>query len=496
MNPSSENNKSIDEVKSVYGSIRKEDMGSKIVSVSASASVVVVAAAAAAKQSLQSIPVKKDSSASSSSSSREFNVLLDFISKRTDSINPVELTRELIQYIASNEKVEGIEELLGCTLDKDEFSMIMALVKKVQEVEGLQYSVRENNHEVGGGNEISVVFNEQEEEEDDDDDDDDEDLIQKESSTENNGTTTKEEEEEVLKMSSTTSSASLSDLIDGFITKKDHLKELTIKIFQVLLQTREKSLSVLEGELLELLLSLDDTAEIAKEDKVFELVRLVCKNKQEYLREAERFREKHMEVDQEKKEDEEEEKEEEEEEEGVGVGDRKRRRITLAAQKQQQQHPPLMIEPNVVDLDGMQLKEGSHTMSKSKIMLPQGSYKEVYDGYEEVHVPYAQKTVTENEEEKLVKVESMPWFARRAFKNITELNRVQSKVYKSAMSSSSSSSNLLICAPTGAGKTNCALLCVLNEIGKYVLGSNSNSSSSSSSSQTDTESIKVDKNFL
>ncbi len=46
--------------------------------------------------------------------------------------------------------------------------------------------------------------------------------------------------------------------------------------------------------------------------------------------------------------------------------------------------------------------------------------------------------------------------ARRA------LNRIQSKIYDRAFSSNE---NVLVCAPTGAGKTNIAMLAVLHEIG-------------------------------
>merc|ERR1719305_1800602 len=42
-----------------------------------------------------------------------------------------------------------------------------------------------------------------------------------------------------------------------------------------------------------------------------------------------------------------------------------------------------------------------------------------------------------------------------------ELNRIQSKVYDTAINSPE---NLLICAPTGAGKTNIAMLCVLHTL--------------------------------
>ena len=44
------------------------------------------------------------------------------------------------------------------------------------------------------------------------------------------------------------------------------------------------------------------------------------------------------------------------------------------------------------------------------------------------------------------------------------LNRVQSRVAPRALESDN---NLLVCAPTGAGKTNVALLTMLREIGKH-----------------------------
>jgi activating signal cointegrator complex subunit 3 len=50
---------------------------------------------------------------------------------------------------------------------------------------------------------------------------------------------------------------------------------------------------------------------------------------------------------------------------------------------------------------------------------------------------------------------------RLAFSNITVLNRIQTIVYETAYHAND---NLLICAPTGAGKTNVALLAMLNTI--------------------------------
>lgn len=45
-----------------------------------------------------------------------------------------------------------------------------------------------------------------------------------------------------------------------------------------------------------------------------------------------------------------------------------------------------------------------------------------------------------------------------------KLNRIQSKMHKAALFSSE---NLLLCAPTGAGKTNVALMTMLHEIGQH-----------------------------
>lgn len=52
-----------------------------------------------------------------------------------------------------------------------------------------------------------------------------------------------------------------------------------------------------------------------------------------------------------------------------------------------------------------------------------------------------------------------------AFEGFKKLNVIQSKVCKATLETDE---NLLICAPTGAGKTNTALLCMMREIGKHV----------------------------
>lgn len=51
------------------------------------------------------------------------------------------------------------------------------------------------------------------------------------------------------------------------------------------------------------------------------------------------------------------------------------------------------------------------------------------------------------------------------FKGMKRLNRIQSLVFETAYNTNE---NLLICAPTGAGKTNIAMLTVLHEIRQHI----------------------------
>ena len=65
----------------------------------------------------------------------------------------------------------------------------------------------------------------------------------------------------------------------------------------------------------------------------------------------------------------------------------------------------------------------------------------------------------------LVPIETLPAYAQGAFQGFKELNRIQSKLAKVCLHSDE---NVLLCAPTGAGKTNVAMLAILREIGKHI----------------------------
>ncbi|XP_065880801.1 DExH-box ATP-dependent RNA helicase DExH12-like [Euphorbia lathyris] len=117
-------------------------------------------------------------------------------------------------------------------------------------------------------------------------------------------------------------------------------------------------------------------------------------------------------------------------------------------------------QPQLLDLESIAFDQGGLFMANKKCDLPLGSYRHQSKGYEEVHVP-ALKPRPIAPDEKLVKVADMPDWAHPAFKGMQQLNRVQSRVYETALFKAD---NLLLCAPTGAGKTNVAVLTILQQI--------------------------------
>ncbi|XVF24492.1 hypothetical protein REPUB_Repub13aG0132700 [Reevesia pubescens] len=114
----------------------------------------------------------------------------------------------------------------------------------------------------------------------------------------------------------------------------------------------------------------------------------------------------------------------------------------------------------LLDLDSLAFEQGGLLMANKKCDLPVGSYRHHSKGYEEVHVP-ALKSKPLEPNERLVKISEMPEWAQPAFKGMQQLNRVQSKVYETALFSAD---NILLCAPTGAGKTNVAVLTILQQL--------------------------------
>eukprot|EP01127_Copromyxa_protea_P004841 TRINITY_DN1465_c0_g2_i1.p1 TRINITY_DN1465_c0_g2~~TRINITY_DN1465_c0_g2_i1.p1 ORF type:complete len:2175 (-),score=565.90 TRINITY_DN1465_c0_g2_i1:144-6668(-) len=118
----------------------------------------------------------------------------------------------------------------------------------------------------------------------------------------------------------------------------------------------------------------------------------------------------------------------------------------------------------VLDLEDLAFQQGGHLMSNKQCKLPEGSYQKQKKGYEEITIP-ANKSPAFSSDERLIPITELPDWAQAGFEGVKTLNRIQSKVYKGFFEGSD---NLLLCAPTGAGKTNCAMLAMLHEIGLHV----------------------------
>ena len=115
----------------------------------------------------------------------------------------------------------------------------------------------------------------------------------------------------------------------------------------------------------------------------------------------------------------------------------------------------------LINLENLIFDQGNHLMTNPKVHLPTGSTKRTFKGYEEIHVPPPKKRNDPNDVN--VPVADMPEWAQPPFSTTRSLNKIQSKCYPTAFLDDG---NMLVCAPTGSGKTNVAMLTILREIGK------------------------------
>ncbi|RKF59071.1 Pre-mRNA-splicing factor brr2 [Erysiphe neolycopersici] len=115
----------------------------------------------------------------------------------------------------------------------------------------------------------------------------------------------------------------------------------------------------------------------------------------------------------------------------------------------------------LINLDNLVFDQGNHLMTNAKVKLPEGSKKRTYKGYEEIHVPAPKKRNEPGERD--IPISEIPEWARVPFGTATKLNKIQSKCFDQAFNNDG---NMLVCAPTGSGKTNVGMLTILREIGK------------------------------
>lgn len=131
--------------------------------------------------------------------------------------------------------------------------------------------------------------------------------------------------------------------------------------------------------------------------------------------------------------------------------------LTVARQMRAE---PAPVYPNVFDalLDA---KFTYSSLNNKKVYLPASSTRKSFADYEEIRVEKQEKTDIISEDKLITIADNFDAIGRVAFANCKRLNPMQSYVYETAYKSNE---NMLVAAPTGAGKTNVAMMAVLNEL--------------------------------
>lgn len=146
----------------------------------------------------------------------------------------------------------------------------------------------------------------------------------------------------------------------------------------------------------------------------------------------------------------------------------------LAPKRIDQKYPHVFKNPDLSSIVAITGK---------KFALPKGTERNTYANHEEIIIPYPEEKPNKwISEKQLVKIENLDFLCKGTFKNYKTLNKMQSLVYPVAYNTNE---NMLVCAPTGAGKTDVALLTILHTINQFV---------SESTDETGTVSLNIDYN--
>ncbi|XP_066464233.1 activating signal cointegrator 1 complex subunit 3 isoform X2 [Eleutherodactylus coqui] len=122
-----------------------------------------------------------------------------------------------------------------------------------------------------------------------------------------------------------------------------------------------------------------------------------------------------------------------------------------------------VVYPHVYDAYAEAMKTSAF-VGGAKLLLPEGIQRENNKMYEEVKIPVTEPMPI-GLEEKPVYIKDLDEIGQLVFKGVKRLNRIQSIVFETAYNTNE---NMLICAPTGAGKTNIAMLTVLHVIRQNI----------------------------
>ncbi|OTF77003.1 activating signal cointegrator 1 complex subunit 3-like protein, partial [Euroglyphus maynei] len=137
--------------------------------------------------------------------------------------------------------------------------------------------------------------------------------------------------------------------------------------------------------------------------------------------------------------------------------------------EQLRQYRPIEQYPFVYDLYRT-IKTTASYIAETKLLLPIGSERKEFKTHDEVHVPLIAST---EETQKFlnnfsrIEIADTDEFIRTGFDGFEKLNIIQSAVFATAYQSDNQ--NMLICAPTGAGKTNIAMLAILNILRSFSI---------------------------
>lgn len=101
----------------------------------------------------------------------------------------------------------------------------------------------------------------------------------------------------------------------------------------------------------------------------------------------------------------------------------------------------------------------------TKFVLPLGTQRTSEEYFEQIYIPASVRNREQQRKRKLLSVSSLDTLCRGTFSKYDNLNTMQSLVYPVAYETNE---NMLVCAPTGAGKTDVALLTMLSTIRQYT----------------------------
>lgn len=132
---------------------------------------------------------------------------------------------------------------------------------------------------------------------------------------------------------------------------------------------------------------------------------------------------------------------------------------TKAVKAEHSNYTPPIRYPYVFDSQ-LEAKQHAGFIGGSRITLPENAQRIDNKQWEEVKIPASEPPPLTVGNQR-IKIAELDDIGQLAFANCQELNRIQSVVYPVAYHSNE---NMLVCAPTGAGKTNVAMLAIVHTI--------------------------------